>query len=40
MVKDMSVNEKRRYWRWVKYRAGCRATGLVPVSWTEWEEQC
>ena len=33
MVKDMSVNEKRRYWRWSKYRAEQRSAGLEPVSW-------
>ena len=36
MVKDMSVNEKRRYWRWTKHRAACRAAGVAPVSWAAW----
>ena len=36
MIKNMSVNEKRRYWRWSKYRAAQRSAGLEPVSWTEW----
>ena len=33
MVKNMSVNEKRRYWRWSKYRAAQRAAGVDPVAW-------
>ena len=36
MIKNMSVNEKRRYWRWSKYRAAQRSAGVDPVSWTEW----
>ena len=36
MVKNMSVNEKRRYWRWSKYRAAQRSAGVDPVSWTAW----
>jgi len=36
MVKNMSVNEKRRYWRWTKHRAACRAAGAAPVSWAAW----
>lgn len=36
MVKNMSVNEKRRYWRWTKHRANCRAAGVNPVSWAAW----
>lgn len=36
MVKDMSVNEKRRYWRWTKFRAAQRAAGAKPVSWAAW----
>jgi len=35
-VKDMDVNEKRRYWRWSKDRARCRAAGAEPVSWDKW----
>jgi len=36
MVKNMSVNEKRRYWRWTKHRADCRAFGRTPATWAEW----
>ena len=36
MVKNMSVNEKRRYWRWSKYRAAQRSAGVDPVSWAAW----
>lgn len=36
MVKNMSVNEKRRYWRWSKYRAMQRSAGIDPVSWAAW----
>lgn len=36
MVKNMSVNEKRRYWRWAKFRAMQRSTGIDPVSWAAW----
>ena len=36
MVKNMSVNEKRRYWRWIKHRADCRAFGRTPATWAEW----
>lgn len=36
MVKDMSVNEKRRYWRWSKDRALARKNGAEPQSWDEW----
>ena len=36
MVKNMSVNEKRRYWRWSKYRAAQRSAGVEPVSWAAW----
>ena len=36
MVKNMSVNEKRRYWRWTKFRAMQRSAGIDPVSWAAW----
>ena len=36
MVKNMSVNEKRRYWRWAKFRAMQRSAGIDPVSWAAW----
>lgn len=36
MIKNMSVNEKRRYWRWSKYRAAQRSAGVDPVSWAAW----
>ena len=36
MVKNMSVNEKRRYWRWSKFRAMQRSAGIDPVSWAAW----
>jgi hypothetical protein len=36
MVKNMSVNEKRRYWRWSKFRAAQRSAGVDPVSWAAW----
>jgi len=36
MVKDMLVNEKRRYWRWAKDRARCRAANQTPPSWDKW----
>ena len=36
MVKNMSVNEKRRYWRWAKFRAMQRSAGVDPVSWAAW----
>ena len=36
MVKNMSVNEKRRYWRWAKLRAMQRSAGIDPVSWAAW----
>lgn len=36
MVKNMSVNEKRRYWRWAKFRAVQRSAGIDPVSWSAW----
>ena len=36
MVKNMSVNEKRCYWRWSKYRAAQRSAGVDPVSWAAW----
>ena len=36
MVKNMSVNEKRRYWRWSKFRAMQRSAGVDPVSWAAW----
>ena len=36
MVKNMSVNEKRRYWRWSKFRAAQRSAGVDPMSWTAW----
>lgn len=36
MVKNMSVNEKRRYWRWSKYRAAQRSAGVDLVSWAAW----
>lgn len=38
MIKNMSVNEKRRYWRWSKYRAAQRSAGLEPVSWAAWTD--
>ena len=38
MIKNMSVNEKRRYWRWSKYRAAQRSAGLEPVSWATWTD--
>ena len=38
MVKNMSVNEKRRYWRWSKHRAAQRSAGVDPVSWAAWTE--
>ena len=34
--KNMSVNEKRQYWRWSKYRSLCRKAGLNVPSWNEW----
>jgi len=36
MVKDMAVNEKRRYWRWAKDRAKARMLGATPPSWNAW----
>ena len=36
MVKHMSVNEQRRYWRWAKFRAMQRSAGIDPVSWAAW----
>ena len=38
MVKNMSVNEKRRYWRWSKFRAAQRSAGVDPVSWAAWAD--
>ena len=36
MVKLMTVNEKRRYWRWAKDRSKARALGHTPPSWPLW----
>ena len=34
--KNMSINEKRQYWRWSKYRSLCRKLGNKVVSWDYW----
>lgn len=34
--KNMSVNEKRQYWRWTNYRRLCRKLGNKVVSWDCW----
>lgn len=36
MVKDMTVNEKRRYWRWAADRKTARKIGMIPPSWAKW----
>lgn len=35
-IKNMSVNEKRQYWRWTNYRRLCRKLGNKVVSWDYW----
>lgn len=35
-IKNMSVNEKRQYWRWTNYRRLCRKLGNKVVSWDCW----
>jgi hypothetical protein len=35
-IKNMSVNEKRQYWRWTNYRRLCRKLGNEVISWDHW----
>ena len=35
-VKSMTLQEKRRYWRWADARRNCRRENTTPPSWNEW----
>jgi len=35
-VKDMSLAERRLYWRWADARKRARAAGITPPGWDEW----
>lgn len=34
--KDMTIAQKRVYWRWADARRSCRKQNITPPTWNEW----
>lgn len=35
-IKDMTIAQKRVYWRWSAARRSCHKQNIVPPTWNEW----